>query len=527
MSGSRERARAGASRRRHSKTALAKVQNGVTTMRFAVDVDDDDRLVEFPEDTPKEEQREFRERAKERLRCVIPDCRAPLTGAFREGTKERPRRPGFQHLSGTGHEHEPERLAHQMAKAMLGHWARSQHPDLVVDLEKATPDGSRRPDVTVLGRSGHRVYLEVQYSDLTAAEWELRHADLTSDGSTAVWLLGHRPPHFRRTRSGDLAVGKLVQSMCAAGAIPLWVDPIRQEIITAWVHDDEFGPVAPINATAADRWDFVPIAQCTLTRDGVMTPDLENLLRAAARRRAAAAKRESEVRAQEVQRRREAAELKLAREARARAWDVSPVRAWVLARHDGQIPPFVRDPVLPHDQYFADALGLDRRHWKAMVYELTVSSEGELISFETLLEHLARGRSRTYGDGLKSLRELLRRMGRANVIEIEYTPGEPWKVDAVRRRRPLLADATPSRISVAETDRDAPAASAPDLDEQLRHIGRTADDVLEPALVSESGAPPDSALPTVDPIASHQVEGAPTASSMWQRVIRRLGLMSR
>ncbi|MCC2313470.1 hypothetical protein LJN51_04525 [Cellulomonas sp. zg-B12] len=199
----------------------------------------------------------------------------------------------------------------------------------------------------------------------------------------------------------------------------------------------------------------------------------------------------------------------------------------MLSQHDGQIPPFVRDPVLPHDQHFADVLGLDRRHWKAMVDELTARSEGELISFETLLEHLAGGRTRTYGDGLKALRELLRRMERAKVIEIEYTPGEPWKVDAVRKRRSQPADATPRRNSVTATDRAAPVAPAPDLNEPQHHVGRTADDVLEPALVSEPGAPPDSALQTVDSFTSHHHEGATTASSMWKRVIRRLGLTSR
>lgn len=553
----------GGSGRRHSTSALARVQKGVKTLSYAVDIADGERLVEFPFDLPKEERAEYREHAKKHLRCVVPDCRGPLNPHFREGTRERPRRPGFQHLSGTAHTNVPEGLLHRMAKIMVARWAQAQHPDFVVTMEKTTPDGPRRPDVTVVGKSGHRVYIEVQYSGLEVPVWEERQADLTRDGSTAVWLLGHQGPHFRLTERGNLAVGPLVQAMCEAGVIPLWVDPLRQEIITAWVRDDEFGPVAPGRASAADRWDFLPMAQCTLTRDGIMTPDLTTLMEAEARRRPVIAQREAEARAREElrrkeaverlramaerrreaaelaerrrqeaaeleeQRRQEAAELERVRAARVRAWEESVEFHWVLDRHDGRMPAFISESAPPHDQHLADLLGLSRQHWKAVVYE-TVVAAGE-ITWDALLEGLARGRARrTYGDGLKALRQVLRRMERAGVLELGHAADERWKIETIR---------TPAPRAAPEPAPEPQSESAGTTSEGASVVPQAAPQdspgLLEPGMSAGPEAPQVDQSPTLSALAGSTPrprglsdEATPTSPSFWTKVARRLGLSS-
>ncbi len=436
-------------------------------MLFAVDVDDGDRVVYFPEETPESEHESWRRYTASSLHCIVPRCRAPLEAHFRS-TK----RDGFRHHSGTG-EHRPITLWHEQGAQHIAQWAKAQHAAFEVALEKGSADRKRRPDVTVTGRAGE-VAFEVQYASHGVDDWKQRHADLQEQYLAQTWLLGHRGEHFKLTPDGRLKFSALVHAMVEVGCIPVWINAETGQVLTAWSEPDEFGPTPPSGA-AAYRHKIVSLAECKLTAEGLRTPALD-ALKEAAERRADAVRRRAQM-------------LHDARERRQALWDESDLRRWVLDRHEGDVPAFITE-TLRDEKHLAVKVDLIPAHWKALVYHRIITDPGDdLIVYSALLSALARGELRNPDKPFhRALNDFLFSLQRANQISVLAPNG--WRVLGVRRRDSF--DSMSVKAATADTQRATepnPEPVAPTLrssDEMEGSERPTRSAVIQEAVLSEA-----------------------------------------
>lgn len=360
-------------RHSHTRTDLRRFQGGgEARMVFAVDIQDSERVVYFPEETPVPERQDFRDYTASSLRCVVPDCRASLVANFR-ATK----RDGFSHRDGTGR-HAPISLWHEQGQHLIEQWGAGRYPALQVEIERASSDRTRRPDITVTGKTG-AVAIEVQYASIGVNAWRQRRADLAGQYLAQTWLLGHHGEHFKLATDGSLKFSALTRAMTVAGCVPLWLNPETAEVLTAWSEPDEHGPTPPRTAVAHAH-EVVPLAECVLTPHGLRTPALEKIDEAAARRVEAA--------------RRRASTALRARRQRQQRWENSKARSWVIDRHDGTLPGFIADP-LRGDSLLAQKVDLTPEHWKAIVYQQIVADGATgWVTYKAILGGLARGKHR-------------------------------------------------------------------------------------------------------------------------------------
>lgn len=369
----------------HKPDELARFQSGESRMVWAAHVDDPEQRVFFPEVTPHEQRSAFRELTRKSLCCVVPDCRLPLTAHFREG-----KRDGFVHPKGSKG-HSPESLWHHEAKARIAEWAATTYTGMQVQVEQATDDRKRRPDVTITGTTGHQVAIEIQYAALTVDQWRERQRDLARGGRAVVWLLGHAGQHFKVDPAGRVKYSELVRSMAAEDCIALWFNPIEDLILTTWSKSDEHGITPP-----AGRFAFghrvTPLEECWLTSDGIMTEHLEQL-RAAANTRAALRAlalelEEQRRRESEVRRERELAASRRLLAARRDRWTHSDL--YLQLTTAGPMPDIITAPPTAEDVALADALDLYPSHWKAVIYEILLSGGGASVSNVDVLRALTR-----------------------------------------------------------------------------------------------------------------------------------------
>ncbi|MDP9438480.1 MAG: hypothetical protein M3P49_07025, partial [Actinomycetota bacterium] len=105
-------------------------------------------------------------------------------------------------------DHENETIEHHETKlALFDALSASLPPGWGVLLEKPLGNGRRRPDVLATRESdGLAVAFEVQFADLSEAEWRERHEDYRDMGVRDVWLLGRT----RQGRRQDTLAGTLV-----------------------------------------------------------------------------------------------------------------------------------------------------------------------------------------------------------------------------------------------------------------------------------------------------------------------------
>jgi AcrR family transcriptional regulator len=224
-------------------------------------------------------------RAGERFLC--PACEVPFSTA-RGGS----RTDHFVHPPGqpTGSYHAMT-VAHFEAQLRLYRWAQSL--GLQARLEQVIEGGVRRTDLLVTLGDGSQVALEVQYSGLTIEAWRARHRDYRARGITDVWLwhldlppaTGPDPLQVQLPAVQQAAVhqGLPVLWICADGQVGTGYRgrPCAEEVddwTSSWwqpVALEHIGLRLP-NGSAAEV-AVEPLAGCTLTADGLLTPMLSRI----------------------------------------------------------------------------------------------------------------------------------------------------------------------------------------------------------------------------------------------------------
>ncbi|WP_141786862.1 competence protein CoiA family protein [Oryzihumus leptocrescens] len=387
---------------RHRAEALAAFQgDGETRLVYARHRADPDDLFYLVDGTA----RQIRDWAREHLECLMPECDDRRLKVVARTT----RRDGFAHYVGSGG-HSREGLAHQQAKALIARWVAERWPDVTAVPERSTRSGARRADVMLTWPDGRQVAVEVQYAAMSPEDWRVRHQSYRDQGVVDVWLLGHLPPHLRRSsaRSGEgedaiggrVGLGPLHQAMVAAGVPVLWINPVEERLGTVWVREQpqsysdtlgrsiEWGDghdgtehTVPPSADHERAWfEADPLRDCDLTPDGITSPVLGRLTEARAaldavngRRKAADAERRRmlDQRAAEQAKRdarrnadRAGFERWLAAKTAQRQaqWERSELYAKVVARY-GEVPQIFRAALEGQSGVYAAPA-----HWRAVLY---------------------------------------------------------------------------------------------------------------------------------------------------------------
>lgn len=125
---------------------------------------------------------------------TCPACRATVSPRMGES-----RRWHFAHLVNTSCEGQGESEAHTYAKTTIVE-ALARHPR-AAHVEVEVPVGGRRADILLTLTDGQRVAVEVQRSDIEAAEADARTKDYTAASIRAVWVVPHRAPTFEHDRA--------------------------------------------------------------------------------------------------------------------------------------------------------------------------------------------------------------------------------------------------------------------------------------------------------------------------------------
>jgi hypothetical protein len=235
----------------------------------------------------------------------------------------------------------------------------------------------------VTSSTGRQMAIEIQYSPLTPDEWASRHASYQRLSIIDVWLFGHNGRHLRATRNGEpgeVDLSPMLEAIAAAGVPLLWINPITEEIGTAWAtghaHDGSYWDRRIRYNDGVDNeqeWRvpasrytgrFVPdpLADCSLTDRGLQTPNLATLRTAAAELATVNARRDAidkqaqrEIEREEARKRRQrrdadpegsATWLETLKARDAQAWLDSELHAELITRW-GEVPRHIAcgDPV--------------------------------------------------------------------------------------------------------------------------------------------------------------------------------------
>jgi hypothetical protein len=271
-----------------------------------------------------------------------PDCRVGHLICPIEGCESRSfttyggtqKRHHFKHLHRGAAAHGPESYYHQLGKALLGQRLRDRHPEARVVVDQEALDNGQRPDVLVQFPDARRFGFELQYSPLTAEEFERRHRGYAQQGVVDVWLLGHLPPHLRPSRDSSFMVdlGPLAQAIHAAGQPIRFFSPDERKIAAVLCESGLFYRYSHVGELAYDDLEL-----CEIRGETFWTPtdDIETAARIAReaeeekerpQREAAAARAEAKHRAGAERKKREAdwkVEHRRGRRQREQAWRVA------------------------------------------------------------------------------------------------------------------------------------------------------------------------------------------------------------
>jgi hypothetical protein len=464
----------------HDAKALAAFQNGEERLVYARYKDRPDDPPYYLEDDTASQVRAW---AKEHLECFMPDCTSRrLTTVARTG-----KRDGFKHGKGAGG-HAREGLFHQQAKALIARWVRERWPDVQAVPEQATYSKKRRADVMLTWRDGSQVAVEIQYAPLTPQQWRTRHQSYLDQGVTPVWLFGHTSKHLRQARrepwqneeqvAGRINLGVLQRAMLDDKVLPLWVNPVDEQIGACWVYrtphrcltrgctcqgsdQNEYAVcVTPREYGEHPMFGTDPLADCFLTPDGITSPTTRRLLDAAAVLRAArqadqarqaAARAEQERRdRREAERQARAEAERQAREAASKAvheqaaalwrsrerhykhrWLDSTLRARLIARY-GTIPAVLAaDLPDPHGIY------AHPEHWRTVLYRdlihdgppgtrFTVGDTYRALTKRDIGMH-----SGEHGILAKTVIPFLKHLAEHGIVRIHMKPKSTWEIDTV------------------------------------------------------------------------------------------------
>jgi hypothetical protein len=439
---------------------LRRFQQGSTRMVVAVDTSRGDAVVPFREDHRTDAERKaYRTYVRENLVCVVAECRAPLVAHFRSA-----KRDGFVHKPGTGGIHEPISANHQLGAQLIARWART-HDGVGAEVEVASRDRRRRPDITITTASRARIAVEVQYARMSVADYQARSRDHTREYDARAWLLGHVGDNFTY-KDGTVRLNALAQAIQADDATLLWLNSETGTVLTAWAGDDGHGP-QPADRGVARAWEVVPLESCRLDeRHGILTPAMLRLQAAAECREAARKARETEEREQErleaereqaaaaAAARRQARKERLAQERRQR-WDSSPEKAWLIAEHNGKIPVLLT-ATGPGDATISQELGVTTVHWKTSVYQHIALAE-DWVAWRETCQVLARlrpsnARHRKFTDETQvweTLARFVRELGGKRLVAVRNP----------RQGRPVAAPLAVARAERERAYQNRPAPS--------------------------------------------------------------------
>lgn len=214
------------------------------------------------------------------LICPFPGCDRPKYKAV-GGTSGR--RHHFAHLSSsTDVEHNPERFFHLVGKEIIASWARRTVDYAEVEIEGRVESGQIADVLITSPRTGARVAVEVQYSDITFGAWKVRDDKYRAIGIVPVWLFGHIPEHLRHDphEPGSVRDRNLFEQILESGRGPIrWLNPDTGQVATGISRLDvdaltaagvDLGVQAPSHDRLALHLD--ELAECTLVRYGMRTP---------------------------------------------------------------------------------------------------------------------------------------------------------------------------------------------------------------------------------------------------------------
>lgn len=251
------------------------------------------------------------------LICPIAGCPSPKFTTS-GGTRKRHH---FRHWTASAAGHARESYFHQLGKRLLGQWLADRYPEATVTVDEEALDNGQRPDVLVRFPDGRDYALELQYSQLTIADWEQRHSGYREQRVRDIWIFGHLPPQLRHSKYSHEASAPapvvftpLAQRMHEDGLPVRFFSPDERQIGTALV--ERYHDALHFDAVALS---FDSLGECELREEGLWTPT--DALEVAAREHRIALERDAERRIAETRRVQE-------REAAAEAQRLNNERLW-------------------------------------------------------------------------------------------------------------------------------------------------------------------------------------------------------
>lgn len=161
---------------------------------------------------------ELRAGAREgRVRCLV--CAEPMVPKLGEQLAWH-----FAHRADRDYpHHEPESPQHKAGKRQLLAWAQQQWPGCEARCEWRLASIGQIADVLALVPGRSPLALEIQYADLSPAEWRARHAGYRQAGVSDLWLLGHS--RLRTASGGRVRLDSLASALVADGQELLYLGP--------------------------------------------------------------------------------------------------------------------------------------------------------------------------------------------------------------------------------------------------------------------------------------------------------------
>jgi len=238
----------------HGPSILAAFQSGESRMIFAARKSGEPGLFYLPDGSAAK----HRHLARTELRCPVEDCPTPgFTTVDRSGTGGR---DGFRHLHGN-FQHAPESLFHLEAKGQMVRYLKEIAPTAQVEMEQASNrDRERIADVMVTFADGSRMAIEIQYSALTAEDWQVRHDSYRRQGIVDVWLFGHTGAQLRVGAGSGISLTPAQAAVLSAGDVPLWLNPLTMQIGVATTTQLMGSRKVETLAVEGGRFSSVPLA---------------------------------------------------------------------------------------------------------------------------------------------------------------------------------------------------------------------------------------------------------------------------
>lgn len=119
--------------------------------------------------------------------------------------------------------HEPESINHKKCKELLLEWAQGQWPGCQARCEWRLPEIRQIADVLAIPPGRAPLALEIQYSDLSPADWRARHHGYRGAGLDDIWFLG--ASRLNEASKGKVRLDALSSALVAEGHELMYLGP--------------------------------------------------------------------------------------------------------------------------------------------------------------------------------------------------------------------------------------------------------------------------------------------------------------